>query len=277
MSLSGLSEESSAKQVQALTLCFSRETLTIVNNLGLTTEEFKSVASIISAIKNYVAGHINESVERRNFRRRSQQIGESFDDYLVSLRELVKTCNFCNDTCVQKSLRDQIIEGILDGDTVERLLQEKDLSLDKAIHMCQGQEAAKKQRAAIQQGPSHLHESIAALKTHPPKRALVPQALCPGCRAKPHPAGRTQCPAYRVSCHSCKKIGHFARVCRSKPIQPTEVKLLQPSTSTLQFDSSFSQESEPRCTLLGGCRYVSRLVISSTLMTCTFTLTSQAH
>ena len=86
MSLSGLSRESSAKQVQALTLCFSRETLTIVNNLGLTTEELKSVAFIIGAIKNYVAGHINESVERRNFRRRSQQIGESFDDYLVSLR-----------------------------------------------------------------------------------------------------------------------------------------------------------------------------------------------
>ena len=86
------------------------------------------------------------------------------------MRELVKTCNFCNDTCVKKNLRDQIIEGILDGDTIECLLQEKDLSPDKAIRMCQGQEAAKKQRAAIQQGPSHLHESVAALKTHPPKR-----------------------------------------------------------------------------------------------------------
>ena len=103
MSLSGLSGESPEKQVQALMLCFSRETLTIVNNLGLTTEEFKSVASIISAIKNYAAEHINESVERRNFRHRTQQIGESFDDYLVSLRELVKTCNFCNDACIQKS------------------------------------------------------------------------------------------------------------------------------------------------------------------------------
>ena len=145
MSLSGLSGESPKKQVQALTLCFSRETLTIVNNLGLTTEEFKSVASIISAIKKYAAGHINESVERRNFCRRTQQIGESFDDYLVSLRELVKTCNFCNDACIQKNIRDQIIKGLLDGDTVEHLLQEKDLSLDKTIPMCQGKEAAKKQ------------------------------------------------------------------------------------------------------------------------------------
>ena len=142
MSLSGLSEEPPTKQVQALTLCFSRETLTIVDNLGLSSEDLKKVTSIISAIKKYVAGHINESVERRNFRRRTQQPGESFDDYLVSLRELVKTCNFCNDACTQKSIRDQIIEGLLDGDTVEHLLQEKDLSLDRAISVCQAQEAA---------------------------------------------------------------------------------------------------------------------------------------
>ena len=42
------------------------------------------------------------------------------------------------------SLRDQIIKGLLDGDTVEYLLQEKDLSLHKTVHMCQDQEAAKK-------------------------------------------------------------------------------------------------------------------------------------
>ena len=167
ISLSALSGESPEKQVQALTLCFSHEILTIVNNLCLTTEEFKSVASIISAIKKYVARHINESVEGRNFRHRTQQIGESFDDYLVSLRELVKTCNLCIDACIHKSIHDLIIEGLLDGNTVDHLLQENDLSLHKTIRMCKGQEAAKKQRAAIQQGLSHLRESIAALKTQP--------------------------------------------------------------------------------------------------------------
>ena len=84
VSLSGLSAESGDKQVQALTLCFSRETLTIVQNLGLDDEERKSVTSIIGAIKRYIEGHINESVERRNFRCRTQQPGESFDDFLVS-------------------------------------------------------------------------------------------------------------------------------------------------------------------------------------------------
>ena len=39
MSLSGLSEESSDKQVQALTRCPRHETLTIVQNLGLNDDE----------------------------------------------------------------------------------------------------------------------------------------------------------------------------------------------------------------------------------------------
>jgi len=144
-SLSGLDKQSAPKQVQALTLCFSRETLTIVDNLGLTEEQRGDATCIVEAIQRYVEGQINESVERRNFRRRTQQPGEAFDDFLVALRELAKTCQFCSDECTQKNIRDQIIEGLIDGDTVESLLQEKDLTLDTTITKCRGQEAAKHQ------------------------------------------------------------------------------------------------------------------------------------
>ena len=242
MSLSGLSDEAAAKQVQALTLCFSRETLTIVHNLGLTTEERASAASIIDAIKNYVVGHINESVERQNFRHWTQQPGESFDDYLVSLRELVKTCNFCNDACTQKSLRDQIIEGILDGDTVEHLLNKKTLLCRKQFSCAKPKKQPRNNELPYSKGPSHLHESVAALKTHPQKKTFTPHPICPGCGGQPHPVGRTQRPAYCASCHNCKKMGHFSRVCRSKPIQPVGS---QPSTSGLQStqQDSFSEQA----------------------------------
>ena len=129
MSLSGLSEESDAKKVQALN---PRETLSIVQNLGLSDEGRANVTAIIGAIKKYIDGDINESVKQGNFQRRTQQPGESFDDFLLTLLELVKTCNFCSDACTHKNIRDQIIEGILNGDTVEDLLQQKDLTLDRA-------------------------------------------------------------------------------------------------------------------------------------------------
>ena len=115
ISFLGLSEESAKKQVQALTLCFSWEMLSIVQNLGLSDAEKKDITAIIATIKKYINGHINKSIKRWNFRRRTQQLGECFDDFFVALRELVKACNFCSNDCIQKNIHDQLIEGILDG------------------------------------------------------------------------------------------------------------------------------------------------------------------
>ena len=235
MSLSGLSEESAEKKVQALTLCFSRETLSIVHNLGLSDADKRDITAIIAAIKAYIDGHINESVERRNFRRRTQQPGETFDDFLLTLRELVKTCNFCTNDCMQKNIRDQIIEGILDGDTVEDLLQIKDLTLDKAIQVCQAQEAAKKQRANM---IGIHHESVAAIRNAPRKKppshtALGYSATCPGCGSRLHQGGRARCPAFGLPCNNCGKLGHFAKVCRSRPSLPEPKATLTASTNTV--------------------------------------------
>ena len=176
--------------------------------------ESKKVDSIICAIKHYVDGHVNETVERRNFRKCTQQIGESFDDFLVSLRELVKTCNFCSSDCTNKNIRDQIIKGLLDADTTENPLQETDLTLDRAITKCQAQEAAKKQRVRLH---DHSTESIAVLQKSQDWKNCSPTSTCQGCGAQTHPAGRTQCPAYNQTCFNCHKVGHFTKVCRSRP------------------------------------------------------------
>ena len=69
---------------------------------------------------------------------------------------------------MQKNIRDQIIEGILDGDTV-------DLTLNKAIRVCQAQEAAKKQRANM---IGIHHESVAAIRNAPRKKP--PSHTAPG-------------------------------------------------------------------------------------------------
>ena len=225
--LSGLAGESAATKVQVLTLCLSRETLSIVNNLGLSEEQRSDSAAIIQAIKRHIDGQINESVERRNLRSRRQQPGESFDDFLVALRELTKTCNFCSNPCAQKSIRDQIIEGLIDQDTVEHLLRQQELTLEAAITICRAQEAAKKQCRSIQEGTpasvlaiqQHKQQPLPIQRKQPLQRPQPPQQRqqqCPGCGSKPHLGGRTHCPAYDKTCHHCSKIGHFAKVCRAR-------------------------------------------------------------
>ena len=104
----------------------------------------KAPKDIIAAIDLYIDGHVYETAERRNFRRRQQQAGELFDNFLIALHELCKTWKFCSDAHAQKGLRDQIIEGLRDADTVEALLKEKDLTLATTIMCCCNCEAAKK-------------------------------------------------------------------------------------------------------------------------------------
>ena len=131
-----------------------------------------------------------------------------FDEYLVSLRELAKTCNFCNNDCLQKALRDQIIEGLLDGEIIQELLQVKDLTLDQAITNCRGLEAAKKSRQDIQGTPE-----VNTFQTRTPATC---SGTCPGCGQGFHEGGRKKCPAFNQTCHSCGRLGHFARVCLRK-------------------------------------------------------------
>ena len=137
-----------------------------------------------------------------------QQVGKSFDDYLVSLRELVKTCNFCNNDCLRKAIRDQIIEGLLDGEIIQELLQVKDLTLDQAITKCRGLEAAKKSRQDIQ-GTSDFN----TFQTHP---LTTRSGTCPGCGNPFHEGGCKKCPAFNQTCRNCGRSGHFARVCSRK-------------------------------------------------------------
>ena len=55
-------------KIQALNLCFSCEMFTIIDNLGLTTEQKKDIDASICAVKNHIDGHRNESMEQHALR-----------------------------------------------------------------------------------------------------------------------------------------------------------------------------------------------------------------
>ena len=247
----------------------------IVDNLGLSVGQRGKVKNIIEAIQEYVDGHINESVERRNFRHRKQQLGETFDDFLVSLRELAKTCKFCSEECTQKNIRDQIIEGLIDGDAVETLLREKGLSLQAAMLKCRGQEAAKRQRAEIAGDPAlTIRKTLVYLfppnktkyyppRSFPPSRSNPPPTrVCLGCGGDFHPGGRQQCPAYTLTCRTCNRVGHLARVCQggqrpaalSQPPTTPDIKTtnLAPTT-TLETDGEHAPTINIHVSSLNGC------------------------
>ena len=239
-SLSSLESQTPAKQVQALTLCFSRETVTIVDNLGLTAAQRGKVKDVIASIERYVQGQRNETVEHRNFRRRMQQQGEMFDDFLVSLRELVKTCNFCSDACAQQGIREQIIEGLLDGQTVEDLLKEKALTLASTVSKCRAHEAAKRQRQEITGGSQEPGVQTLRRTRPDPKQTPPPsKQTCPGCGAPFHPgASSAQPSAWYATCATrlatSPKYANHASPRNPHQVARRRIHLLKPYPSLLQ-------------------------------------------
>ena len=158
----------------------------IIHNLRLRKNEMKNTAAIIKAMQRHIDGHINETVECRNFQRRMQHPGEPFDDFLISLRELAKICKYYSESCMQKSIRNQVIEALNDGDTVEDLLQESNLILGTTITKCQSREAAKKHRTEM---ATQGTDVIAAL--HKPQQSR--SVSYPGCGGAHHRGGHSQC------------------------------------------------------------------------------------
>ena len=193
----------------------------MIDNLGLPEEDRRKVNKIIDALKSHMKGAINETVERRNFRKRQQFARESFDNFLVALRDLVTTCNYCTDACTDNALRDQIIEGLLDGDTVEELLRQKDLTLSKTIQVCRAHEAAKQQRLEITGNSPEIGVTSAykakRQQRQPPKQNPLQRNTLRNCGrcGKPRHKELNQCPALNRSCNKCHKVGHFAMQCRT--------------------------------------------------------------
>ncbi len=149
----------------------------------------------------------------------------------------------CNNDCLQHSLRDQLVEGVIDRETVQDLLKEQTLTLEKAINTCRAMEAAKKELrsrpgttasaldTAVSESvnvvglDSASSESVNAVSRYKqskgkkrPVSTPVDSRSCRGCGQAEHPEGRrTSCPAFESLCSNCGKVGHYHTICRQKP------------------------------------------------------------
>ena len=151
--LSKLDQADPQTQVDILTLACSAGTWKKIQNMGLTSAQMKSVPDILKAVDKYAQGQVNEVIESRNFHLRVQEPGESFYDFLTSLRDLASTCNFC-DCSHDRLIRDRIVCWLLDGETIKKLLTYSTLTLKQAEEICLAEESASKDRDAIMEPAS---------------------------------------------------------------------------------------------------------------------------
>ena len=138
-----------------------------------------------------------------------------------------------------KSIRDQIIEGLHDGDTMEDLLKESEITLATIVAKCRSKEVAKKnwsQMIVQEQGT----EMVAKYRDPQPGVQQRKFHTCLRYGGAQHKGGCIHCPVYDKFCSCCQKVGHFTRVCRSRQRPHQQVPLndsSQPAGNTIHLQS----------------------------------------
>jgi len=92
---------------------------------------------LITLLKNHLCPTPNEIAEQHRFYIRNQNDGESISIFVKELRKLTLHCNFnCKKykaSTIDVHLRSQFIRGLRDTDIREKLLQETNMTFDKAV------------------------------------------------------------------------------------------------------------------------------------------------
>ena len=119
---------------------------------GLCVADDTPLADVVKAMETPLRAQRNVVVDRRDFYARCQQSDERFDDFLCAVREIAAFCDFCSH-CVDDQIRDRIVCGVRDDEAVRRLLENKDLTLQRAIDICRACENARTACADIRGPP----------------------------------------------------------------------------------------------------------------------------
>ena len=187
------------------------------------TEDPKKYADVINKFTNFCMPKKNLVYERYVFNICVQKEGQNVDSYVTELRHKAQTCDYGE--LKDSLIRDRIVVGINSTQLKEKMLQDKDLSLESAISRCKSAEMTQRQMQVIQEKGSAYGgketEPVNVIK-HGRKgnrksqiNNAHPETFdCNKC-GKNHQ--HKKCPAYSAVCHKCKKKGHYKQFCL-KPV-----------------------------------------------------------
>ncbi|UYV67074.1 hypothetical protein LAZ67_4003826, partial [Cordylochernes scorpioides] len=254
---SGISKKLDEIKRATLLHCLGPNVQRIFFNLPDEKENYEQTKM---ALEKYFTPHKNVVTERFKFRQRVQKDDESIDNYLISLRELSKSCEFGN--LEADMIRDQIIEKCNNKKLKEKLLQQENLTLSKTIDIARMLEISRKEIRLLEpQNDQTLNRVQNKPKKHynannfnkgrftnqgTPSFSGASKPKCYRCGLDTHSA--QECGAKKMTCSYCNKLGHLFRACRNRPNQnnnrnhknfnQSKVKTIQEENKTEVGESS---------------------------------------
>lgn len=181
--------------------------------MGDTARDAWRIEDIVTKFDDHCNPSVNEIVERYCFFTRNQGASENIDSYVTELRLLAKTCNF--GTLRDSLIRDRIVCGGNNTIMRERLLREKNLTLDTCLQLCRAAELSKENVKTIT-GP--MVEEVHAVQGAQYQWKGNNTVECKFC-GRTHERTKQKCPAFGKKCAKCGRENHFAAKCKAKPDQ----------------------------------------------------------
>ena len=188
---------------------------------------------LMKHIKGAAVRVVHTEVYHQQFFTLKQSDGESITNFVSRLKAQAMLCDFTcqNQTCTTAyspdMVKSQLIAGTHNPSHQSKVLSEMEVlkTLDQVINRLLALESTERAATHFRSPFSPLPPSndIAPI-THDRKKQFsskqdqLKQQQCAECGKSHHAKGRSSCPAWQKTCNKCKKLNHFANVCRSSSI-----------------------------------------------------------
>ena len=213
----GLSDKAEPVQVATLLTVIGEEAREVFSTFSgwEHDDDNEKIAPVLAKFEQYCQPRRNIPFERYRFNRRSQESGETYDQYRTELRKIAENCDFQSIT-PDEILRDRLVFGIRDSKTRECLLRASDLTPKMTDKICHSAESMLAQMKIVEDScPSN---PVSAVKERQNRQPSGDQGTrqgreCWNCGRKHDFQKRESCPAYGKTCTKCHKPNHFAAKC----------------------------------------------------------------
>lgn len=225
----GAAEKDGEQKIALLLTVAGTEAIDVFNSFQLTPDEQKDYDGVIRKFEQFCTPKRNETYERYVFNSKNQAESESVEEFITDLKLKCQSCNFGE--LADSLIRDRIVMGVRDKGLREKLLGEVDLTLERAIQICQAREVTQQRIKSMNSGTMSEAEckieTVVNKQTHKQSKASRgdwEQQLrsCGNCGGEHRPR---QCPAFGKDCRLCGMRNHFARVCRQRRPKEREKKM----------------------------------------------------
>jgi len=182
------------------------------------------IESLHNTLVDYVKPTSHTILERVKFNKMVRRDGQKFKEFILEIHQQAAKCEFGQHFSTQ--MRDRLITGINNKAVEKRLIEEKDLTLEKAKNIIMQCEDMSKEDAE-----QHNVLKVVKRKWVENKNKLQykdkgklekkPTGKCFSCGGDHF---RNKCKFRNATCHKCKKVGHIARVCKQTSVHSTDIQ-----------------------------------------------------